>query len=404
MVTQACKCLNIKVYLNAEPKDASNVVPDDAQCHVFFTQKLSEGQLSIGGIVLEHRLLTQSVELKNWIVYECLNCQMFTHATRKYDASGFVLLGSDLLKGPEFSSIEASSGYSPVYKIIIPEKAGSHDVEHKKIGVEMTGAVMEHGLQALTEQLEKYLKVEELKMEDRIFNYSCQQKASFRQLEEVAKQDKSLMLSLYMSTVTMEGPLESKGASEVQLLDTSQHLTPPMTPEEAHRNEAMEDDIPPRMIQFPKSAPVAFPSMNVGGRHGNGVKRKNKHPPQRLACSLDTEGVFNMDEMEDEIMQPGYPSEEDINYEEECTESTPGHQTALHQLGTSLPVNVPIRNAAAVHQAQVFEPHEEEMIPEDPRDIAASIQAIAQSVQENSEDVFGALPRRRLSSFHKNLG
>ena len=55
--------------------------------------------------------------------------------------------------------------------------------------------------------------------------------------------------------------------------------------------------------------------MSAGGRHGNGAKRKNKHPSQRLACSLDTEGIFNMDEMEDEIMQPGYPSEEDINAE-----------------------------------------------------------------------------------------
>ena len=66
-----------------------------------------------------------------------------------------------------------------------------------------------------------------------------------------------------MSAITTKGPLESKGASEVQLLDTSQHLTPPMTPEEAHRNEAMEDDIPPRMAQFPKSAPVAFPVGSV---------------------------------------------------------------------------------------------------------------------------------------------
>ncbi|PSN55384.1 hypothetical protein C0J52_01850 [Blattella germanica] len=113
--------------------------------------------------------------------------------------------------------------------------------------------------------------------------------------------------------------------------------------------------------------------------------------------SLDTEGLFDLEGMEEN------PTESFQSEEETDTDDSGSHDEGIHipkgrgmhtNLAKSLPVNVP---AFLPPSKRGGEELEDERLPQDPMDIAASIKALAKSVHGDA-NVFGDLPRPRFST------
>jgi len=113
--------------------------------------------------------------------------------------------------------------------------------------------------------------------------------------------------------------------------------------------------------------------------------------------SLDTEGLFDLEGMEE------MPTESFHSEEETDTDDSGSHDEGIHiprgrgthnNLAKSLPVNVP---AFLPQDKKLSDDRNDERLPQDPLDIAASIKALAKSVHGDA-DVFGDLPRPRFST------
>ena len=102
MVKFVCDCLNVKIQVkNAEvhPVDVSQLGVDHPQTQEdFFNLEIAEVQLDLEGISTVHGCLVKQVEVDNWKISKCVNCNTYTHALHTNLGTTKVLINTTSLK------------------------------------------------------------------------------------------------------------------------------------------------------------------------------------------------------------------------------------------------------------------------------------------------------------------
>ncbi|XP_066998766.2 uncharacterized protein PRAS40 [Anabrus simplex] len=437
-----CKCLNVAI--DTQGSDAQEVeisslgLTAAEQNDLFFKEMLHA--VEHGRISKVQSSLVQIRNIGNWIIHCCLNCSMNTHAIHRDKGAAVVLCSKALLSNAdEIAALKSSDKYSPVFRIVI-----SHSELEKsalpptKFSVSQLPSPVQTALSALQQQLTEGVQREAARTEERVRQYTEQQYAALEEFREQAHQDHRLLARLlYEAQEKLANSLDVNPSS-LNSLDT-----PPSTPDN-HNIPASPlpnplrslPRIPVPNIQNNPSSPGAplntLTSNNkqfqVAGKHpspladlrvanrpnpispnvSTGNPRAERRLPMRLFShpgtrgsskggSFDSEGLFDLEGM-DEIPSDMLHSEEETD-----TDDSGSHDEGIHiprsrglhdNLAKSLPVNVP---AYQPPEHRVGKEREDDTLPQDPMDIAASIKALAKSVHGDA-NVFGDLPRPRFST------
>lgn len=427
-----CKCLNVSIDtqgfnvrdINLSSLNLTATEKNDA----FFKEAL---------LLVEHgrisKVQSSIVRVRNvglWIIHSCLNCSLNTHAIHREKGAAVVLFTKALLMdSDEILTLKNSEKFSPVFRIVIyhsgPQEASLQALT--KFAVSQFPPQVQNAVSALQQQLSDIIQQETTKTEEKVRQYSEQQYAALEEFRERAHFDHRALVRLLCEDK------EKLTISEVvePLLENIE--TPPSTPDNhnvptplassvksvrspasvksianyvsspanalGHGDEATNFSSPSGAFKQRKI--INSPVINVGGR----MKLSNMTPSQLFdkskgkkhkGSSFDTEGLFDLEGMDDNATEV-MPSEEDSD-----TDDSGSHDEGIHiprsrgvlNLAKSLPVNVP----SYVHiEKKAIMDTDDEQLPQDPIDIAASIKALAKSVHGDA-NVFGDLPRPRFST------
>ncbi|XP_067655206.1 uncharacterized protein [Haliotis asinina] len=362
MSVYACGCLNVKIHTrDIQPID--NIGDDGSQ--PFLGRKVAEAVLDDKGIVIEQSyLLHRQSTSSDWVQYQCVNCNWRTHALRTSDSSS-VLINLQLESDPSvLLRLTRSPDFSLVYHIVM-QNDNFHDVPMPD------GSVYESlasGASMVEDQADNFIEQEQTAMEERIRNFEHEQRAVFGQLQARCDKEKAQMLRLLMKAVNDVPQLDRGDNSQGKTSETSRS---------------------PRLVTN-----TAKPS--IGGRSGSTKTRSYSEYDQ----NPDSEALFYLDELEPELEEPFYESDDDVPGK--LSESSASHnrtqsgsrKTDLYS--TSVPISVPMWRGR--RSSSTEEEEEEEVTPADPDQMAANMQALAQSITDTGRYIFGERPRPRLNT------
>lgn len=426
-----CKCLNVSINTkssNIEDVDISTLGLSSAELSdSFFQEEICTVEL--GRISKEQSSLVQVRNVDNWIIHQCLNCSTNTHAFhREKKGSACILVSKSLLTNPaDVATLKNSDQYSVVFRILVnhTEVDLSSSPAPTKFSVSQLPAPVRTALSALQQQLGEAIQQETARTEERVRAYSEMQYAALEEFREHAHRDHRILSRILCETQENLSPVGRQlglDSTDMPLSPTS--LISPSTPtlqptplSQVSHNVFGTTDLS-NLINAAKAASAKQPTPLADSRQvnrpsplsssmagGNNMKTERRLPSrlfgQSLASrtntnSLDTEGLFDLEGMEEN------PTESFHSEEETDTDDSGSHDEGIHiprgrthnNMAKSLPVDVP---AFLPPVKRGGEEIEAERNPQDPMDIAASIKALAKSVHGDS-NVFGDLPRPRFST------
>ncbi|XP_032233015.2 uncharacterized protein LOC5508361 [Nematostella vectensis] len=401
-----CECLNITVHVqtNASRETEGKDFVSESCTNVFFAGKLLEVELAVGGIKMEVESLIRSNRVEDWDVYSCLNCSMDCYALHSVKGYDRVLVNKSLESDPEVLRQRSSSkNFSLPFKILLQHEAESSHEGNNLLLLGQDSVTV--AMASVQEALKKYLKSEEAAMKERIRQYTEQQQQNFMALQSQALKDKS---SVYR--------VISK--AQEKTMESSLHEAMFETPETIGANifHSPGHEGPLNLLKTPKhvnqvhitQVNTARPLFEVGSpslqSNIHRVRRKPPRPGQKSAkpATADADPLFALDGFTDDC-EPFFESEEDEisssdNSFQNEEPALPRHiyiqrkkPQPVSQYSSSVPISMP----TIVRKPHSWEDEEEFAMPE-PDKIGESMKALARSVQNNTEDMFGELPRPRL--------
>lgn len=428
MVQLACSCLNIRLHVQESPESLvagiPNLTPSERQ-HPFFLKGACPVTLGLGGITEGQRFLVRRCRVGGWTVLECLNCHLLTHATRGHggDVAASTLLISDANK---IQMLQKCDGYSPVFNLVLHTVLDNQPPPLSPI--EFPGdrsPESEAALSEIQQQMTRFLKKAQSQVEANIQSYTKQQQAALQALTVRARQDRQTVMRLITNMQAnlhsqaeddMLGAFDMDGARGRQSDPFSSHMR--MGSGEA--DDCLDDDVSslpdehegeiPPLVSLQGRGPSQPLSMNhsqgiTGGMRNMRlsssvvVPRAKLQDTNRVAQSLDVEGLFDMEGMVDSGMMHGQAHCHSDDDDDDTDDSSgvdgmhiPGNRDSVRDLAKSVPVNVPMWGAA--RPKPMPDPREVER-PSDINQMGASIKALARSVHTTSVDLFGDLPRPR---------
>ncbi|XP_021940972.1 uncharacterized protein LOC110840331 isoform X2 [Zootermopsis nevadensis] len=394
--------------------------------------------VDLGRISKEQASLVQVRSVENWIIHHCLNCSTNTHAIHREKGAACVLVSQSLLTNPaDVAALKNSDRYSVVFRMLVSQSENDHSSTHAptKFSVSQLPGPVQTALSALQQQLIEAIQQETARTEEQVRTYSEQQYAALEEFRERAHKDHRVLARLLcerQESPSPVGPLSSLEPLDAPLSLPDKRTDPasPVTPSQStplshlqhnvlpttdlstlinaanlRQDQTLTENQPSSLIdseEANQSSPLS-PSM-VAGNHTKAERRLAMRLFGQVSSSrtsnpnsLDTEGLFDLEGME-EIPTESFHSEEETD-----TDDSGSHDEGIHipkgrgplsNLAKSLPVNVP---AFLPSNKQDCDEREDERLPQDPMDIAASIKALAKSVHGDA-NVFGDLPRPRFST------
>lgn len=439
-----CKCLNVSINTknsNIQNVDISNLgLSSEEREDSFFQEDICSVEL--GGISKEQSTLVQVRNVENWIIHHCLNCSTNTHAIHREKGAACVLIAQSLLTNPaDIAACKNSDGYSVVFRILVShtENDLSSTQTPTKFSVSQMPSAVQTALSALQQQLGEAIQQETARTEERVRAYSEQQYAALEEYREHAHRDHRVLARLLceaqenLSPVRNVTSVESLG-TPLSVPDSRDKPVSPVTPTGQLSQSTPLSHVPHsvfpatdlnnvinaanlRQQQVPTgkqpssltdSRQANRPNPLSASMSGGNRTKTERRLPTRLhgqfppshsnnPHSLDTEGLFDLEGMEE------MPVESLHSEEETDTDDSGSHDEGIHipkgrgmhnNLAKSLPVNVP---TFLPQTKKLSDERDDERLPQDPVDIAASIKALAKSVHGDA-DVFGDLPRPRFST------
>ncbi|CAG0918545.1 unnamed protein product [Notodromas monacha] len=319
----------------------------------------------------------------------------------------------------DWGALMDSEDYSPAFRLVImrrrPEGLDTH-----------SGDFLSGVASSLDQSTDKYLRQEEVNVEERIRQYAEIQRKSLEGIKQRAHCDKKRLIGSLRSVTEDESELMESTTTPfdepVAFAVPASELTPPMTPKDNSKNEepdkvddhlqrtaAMFDEPPDTLGPLPSPTDI----LDRGEMRGKLRRRSSGGgSASRLGSSLDTEGLFFFDGMEDSVLDPGTQGlveehSEDNTVDEDDLEDAEVDDPFPSIGAQSLPIKMPLREfrnqvtGAKQRNAMDMDAESPGVAPEN---IAASIQALARSVHMTEEDQFLMdLPRRRLRSFKDSI-
>uniref|UniRef100_T1IZZ5 Uncharacterized protein n=1 Tax=Strigamia maritima TaxID=126957 RepID=T1IZZ5_STRMM len=411
MVHLTCNCLNIRIHAKstcaAEVKLANTELAD-----AFFQDgSFLAVTLDLAGVTKEVPCLVKARCAGGWKVHNCVNCGKDVYAT---DSAGENILVSKNLKtdAAELNSMMQSEAYSPLYKVVIQSKQQAPIKKNLTLDLNThRSEALDRTMQSLQQQLTRFLQLEQSAVEERIKSYAEQQQTLFSFLQNRVRQDKQAIASLLMQTE--EHDLET--ALSDAMIDNTPGLTPPMTPvgntdqssspDNGKYRDALNSEEADQVIsEIPKATLVRQRPQSFTRPFNSKLRRKGVYNAPKIAQSLDTDGIFDLDGVEEE-MSPFFQCDDDLDSAIDDTSNDDDvfdNRDVFSSGQMSLPISMPQWTQNRHMELPSDEDDDNSRIPiNDPEQIAASIKAMARSVhQSDTTEMFGDLPRPRLNTMN----
>ncbi|XP_033752549.1 uncharacterized protein LOC117336208 isoform X2 [Pecten maximus] len=332
---------------------------------------------------VEQSYLFHKRQLGDWVLHRCLSCGIDTHAVCSTSRPPKVLV-SDMLQTDSLviERLQQSPDFSQVFGIVMTTaESDIHSGSMPDLSSRNYESLQSQ-LNNIQQHLSSYLLQEEAAMEDRIRTYEEEERERFQRLQNKVRNDKKKMVSLLLT------------ASENQSKDTGVS---------GKRNQGSGDGRKlDRKSVGSSSSAVAVPGQ--GSRHLNVNRTKSTPVPKIHSISEyqenpDSEGMFMLDDDGGDGPEAFYSSE-DEDEEEEEEEERPRERRSMTPMKTSIysssmPISVPIWNRTGLDDGVT---DSDKLTPSDPDQIAASMQALAQSITNDERYIFGDRPRPRLNT------
>uniref|UniRef100_A0A1Y1K116 Uncharacterized protein n=1 Tax=Photinus pyralis TaxID=7054 RepID=A0A1Y1K116_PHOPY len=379
----SCNCLNVIVESETNDFQHANLdhlnLSEEEKQDLFFKQDVRQVD-KLRRINKEHSGLVASRNVGNWIVHQCLNCDVQTHAIHRDRGAACVLISTKLLNSALITTVRNSELYSNVFHILIsPEKENNFDEHHDRLPPDV-----ELALSGLKQRVTEFISSEATATEDRIRVYTEQQYAALDKFRERAQMEHKIL-----SRVIME--------KRYQPMNLSENFIIPSSP-----NSRLSDTVPVL------TANINSPSDNAKTKlitkmktNSNRITARQMSTPVGYGKSIDSEGLFQLEEMEDPYPYTVIENDSDNDVDSSKTDGAqiPRSKNQQCSIAKSLPVTIPTF-MSQIRNRIVEEEHDDEYVLQDnedhPSDIAASIKALAKSV--HGDTVFGDLPRPRFST------
>lgn len=333
---------------------------------VCFSQAIGpvEGEASI-----RHDALVQQIKIEKWTILRCLNCDFYAYAT---GSDGKLLLNSNLIVSLvqlESASLTASlfqrdqaqllncDKYSMPFKIVLKPLSA--------LPPALNRITDDARVKSLFDKLQNFMESDAKQTEADIRR--LQMEATERR--QKAEADFQQLVAIIESTQT---------ALEESTKMTTDELTPPVTPE----------SINDKMMTLDQQ----IPQHQFAGRRDGSSKHLSAINQKRITKAIEFDEVFEFDgEQTSETTNLNYSDTEEAS----DNDTSPTGRSASRVRSGSIHVarSAPIQmkfNNHVVHDLDIGD----DKSPNQPMDIASSIQMLARSIHADS--VFGELPPRPL--------
>lgn len=403
----ACKCLNISIRSRAaelQPIDVENVeLTDLERADDFFLVNLASVP-ELETITKEQPGLVEIRNVGSWIIHRCYNCSMYTHAVHREYGAALVLINSDIILSPEeINKLKSNTDYSPIFRIIIDH--GLEDLEDylqqpNKFSVSQLPNTVQVALGGLQRQLEEAVQRQTAVIEDKVRAFTAEQYQLLEQFREKAHNEHRLLSKLVCRgeetnrvTNNIETPPTTPDSFKNTLITSSANTVDP-------KSNVTLDDIKVFIGSNVKNEAVIKNSPNSTNDEST-KKKKPLYICTKRSASFDTEALFTLDGVEDnidaanQIQSSEEESDTDDSGQDEGIHMPKGQRDGHSTLAKSLPVTVPIF-PSIVRAVQDQDDGQLPGDPLDPHNIRASIKALAKSV--HGDTIFGDLPRPRFST------
>jgi hypothetical protein len=365
--------------------------------------------LDLEGIRVEHPTVLKKTPAGNWLVHQCVNCDMMTHAIHTRQGHNKILVNMSLKSDPTIiEHLQRSPDFSKLYKIVlhnrIDNRVGPLDLQSGRYeSVQKT-------LATIQQQLNKFLMTEEAAMEDRIRAFEQQQRDAYAELQSKARRDKNTMISLVLAAEDYDSKLRPSLPLGGAFKTSRNH--------DADGFEASTESVdePPRAVHKKVMSELhKRPSFETGkrgqtmsqpNRLGKASKQQHFSTP-KSSSSPEGDAMFDLDGIDGDSTQPFYESDDEV----EDTDDSMNEDSGIPMIGrpagrsiysSSVPITVPAWRKSSTSEASLEEDDDEDNYRGrecmDPEQMAASIKALARSVHTDGSEIFGERPRPRLNT------
>lgn len=371
-----CNCLNIKLHTRHKDSIVFSF-REEYPSEEFFQQKIAEIEISDPGIEQEHSYLVHKRQIGNWILHKCLSCGIDTYATPYHTRSSKVLINEKIQSDAAIiERLQQSSEYSQAFNIVLPSQNLELNDSMMPDSSSSSYESLQYNLNQIQEQLNNFILSQESAMEERIRLYEEQQRAAFQQLQVKVRAQKKKIISLLLSAEekTSSPPYHAPSG------DRNTNGSDKRLKESKTKQGSQPQEIKKTPISRSKSSPVS-----------------SKPLPQDQ--SLDTEGFFMLDEL-GEDNEPFFSSDEEEDHDSQSDTEPSAPRTVKKKplmYSTSVPISVPKWNMDSRKHVEDSTDDEVGSL-NDPGQIAASMQALAQSITNDDRCIFGDRPRPRLNT------
>ncbi|CAH0558666.1 unnamed protein product [Brassicogethes aeneus] len=362
---RSCNCLNIEIEAEGNVFDKVNEdclnLNEDEKKESFFKQDIQK----VKKLVNINKAISGLVQTKivgSWLINRCVNCDVETHAVHREEGAACVLINSHLLEMDAVLKLKSSGLVSSIYNIVIyPNNIETGD---SLIQTYLFSPETQQTIKSIGQVVSEVLRKETLATEDRIRKYKEKQYDLLNRLKDQAFKEQQSLVSV--ARIKLNNIFEST------------HLN--------SRNIKVETT--PKMVNLStnKQAPSTVLPLKF-------TPKRQKSTTISHAASFDSEGLFEFEEIDEAInVQNSDLEESDKEGKDESTKINRCRSGSI-SIAKSLPVNIP-----TFLSSERFEDNkdiEENLMLQQPINIAANIQALAKSV--HGDAVFGDLPRPRFS-------
>ncbi|XP_077995064.1 uncharacterized protein LOC144448660 [Glandiceps talaboti] len=411
MAKLTCGCLNIAIHIKEtelKTLDRTTLGLSKEQLkYEFFTQELTTVNLDLGGITKEQSSLIEERRIADWVTHRCNNCNMAVYALHATKGMDRVLASVQLMSNSaDIEELKKSEYYSPLYRIVCYH---GNTERSAALGHPITGNhdVVKTTINSLQQQLATYLANEKAAMEERIRQYTEQQKEIYMKLQKKAYTDKNAVVGLILemeeqklkdslSDAMMESPLSPPNRT---LLGSSPRVTTMVRspPGQRQIHKYGELSITP-LVTSSSPQDSQIDTNSDSERSPTMVQTK----PRK---NRDADTLFDLDGFAEDC-EPFFESEDDDGDDNSLNEESNFHQHHHHshhtissrrpqpqQYAQSVPISMPMWNS----DRRSFDDDDEKVPVPEPDKMVASMKALAQSVHDGTE-MFGDLPRPRLNT------
>ncbi|XP_006818294.1 uncharacterized protein LOC100379062 [Saccoglossus kowalevskii] len=408
MVRLTCNCLNVSVHVKEselKPLDRSSLgLSGEHLKDEFFSKDVALVVLDLGGITKEQSCLVEEYQVADWIIHQCLNCKLSSYALHATKGMDRVLVSTSMMSNAEeIAKLQKSDRYSDLYRLVSfyndEDKSGAmgHPVTSNHDKVKMT-------VNSLQQQMTTYLAKEKAAMEERIRQYTEQQKQMYMNFQKKAYREKNALIGMVfereewkLKESLSEAMIESSISSPSRaILGSSPIVQSPPT----KRPEYGELSIMPVMTR------ATPPDSQL---ESDSDSQKSPTTLSRQARSMDVDTLFDLDGFSQDC-EPFFESDDDEtddnSLNEESLVSHHHHYQHHHrhisqrprpvsqQYAQSVPISMPMWNR---ENSRSFDEDDERVPAPEPDKMVANMKALAQSVHDGTE-MFGDLPRPRLNT------